>query len=205
MPSNAIKHIFGSKSIYDGTAKLDFISIGVVIDVEDKGQAGRILVDIKGVDDKTNNSDRSWAFPFLPKHLQVMPKVGESVFVIKLDLNDKTYVNRYWVGPIISQPQKLNKDPHFFTSQAALFRNVNAAPLAGVELMFWYCSSASVPPPPEMNGGLIVIVVAESTLITRKVLFCAVACLVMRCTDSTLATVKQSPADTPVVVLTVIC
>lgn len=120
MPSNAIKHIFGSKSIYDGAAKLDFISIGVVIDIEDKGQAGRVLVDIKGVDDKTNKSDKSWAFPFLPKHLQVMPKIGESVFVIKLDLKDTKYVNRYWVGPIISQPQKLNKDPHFFSSQAAL-------------------------------------------------------------------------------------
>lgn len=120
MASNIIKHNFGRKSVYGGTSRLDFISIGEVKSVDDDTQSGRIIVDIKGVDDNIEESDKALAFPLLPKHLQVMPKVGESVFVLKLDLKDKNFVNRYWIGPIISQPQKLNLDPHFFTSQAAL-------------------------------------------------------------------------------------
>ena len=127
------KHMFGTKSVYDGTSRLDFISIGVVMAIDDAADAGRIIVNIKGVDDKTSEENQSLAFPLIPKHLQIMPKVGESVFVLKLDLKDTNYINRYWIGPIISQPQKLNKDPHFFTSQAALpsgFVDLEQAPNA---------------------------------------------------------------------------
>lgn len=120
MSSNLIKHIFGKQSVYAGTSRLDVISIGEVVSISDSADAGRILVRIKGVDDKTKDADLKMAFPLIPKHLQVMPKIGESVFVIKLDLKDTNYINRYWIGPIISQPQKLNKDQHFFSSQAAL-------------------------------------------------------------------------------------
>lgn len=131
MPSNIIKHNFGRKSVYNGTSRLDFISIGEVKSIDDDAQSGRIIVDIKGVDDKVEDTNKVLAFPLIPKHLQVMPKVGESVFVLKLDLEDKQYVNRYWIGPIISQPQKLNLDPHFFSSQSALpsgLVNVEQAP-----------------------------------------------------------------------------
>lgn len=114
------KLIFAKPSVYNGTNKYDLVSIGVVTSIDDKNQAGRILVDIKGIDDKTSDDNKSWAFPFLPKHLQVMPKVGESVFVFKLNIEDTQYVDRYWIGPIISQPQKLNNDSHFFSSKAAL-------------------------------------------------------------------------------------
>lgn len=43
-----------------------------------------------------------WAFPLLPKQFQVVPKVGEGVFL--LEENGKGS-NRYYIGPIISQPQ----------------------------------------------------------------------------------------------------
>lgn len=120
MVSNILKHIFNTKSIYAGESKLDFITIGVVEAIDDDAQAGRIVVNINGVNDTNENDEKTLAFPLLPKHIQVMPKIGESVFVFKLDLKDKNYINRFWIGPIISQPQKLNKDPHFFSSQAAL-------------------------------------------------------------------------------------
>lgn len=43
-----------------------------------------------------------WAFPLLPKTFQSIPKIGESVLV----LSDDTYEGqRYYIGPIISQPQ----------------------------------------------------------------------------------------------------
>lgn len=43
-----------------------------------------------------------WAFPLLPKQFQVVPKIGEGVFLI--EENGKGS-NRYYIGPIISQPQ----------------------------------------------------------------------------------------------------
>ena len=53
-------------------------------------------------DKTTKVSDIPWAFPLLPKSVQVIPKVGEAVFVI----NDGTQKSqRYYIGPIISQPQ----------------------------------------------------------------------------------------------------
>lgn len=118
MGNNITKQLFNQKPVFGGSSKLTMISIGVVKSIDDDGQAGRIIVEIKGVDE--NIQEVIPAFPFFPKHLQIMPKIGESVFVIKLDLNDSNFTNRFWIGPIISQPQKLQKDLHYFTSQAAL-------------------------------------------------------------------------------------
>lgn len=49
-----------------------------------------------------------WAFPLLPKQFQVVPKVGEGVFIFTEDDTRKDS-NRYYVGPIISQPQYNDK------------------------------------------------------------------------------------------------
>ena len=48
--------------------------------------------------------DIPYAFPLLPKTIQTVPKVGECVLILtsKLESNDG---NRYYIGPIISQPQ----------------------------------------------------------------------------------------------------
>lgn len=48
--------------------------------------------------------DIPWAFPLLPKQFQVVPKVGEGVFIFTENTN-KRHCNRYYIGPIISQPQ----------------------------------------------------------------------------------------------------
>jgi len=116
------KHAFNLKSIYDNSAKLDVISIGRVEAIDDESDAGRIIVSIKGIDDKKTDEEKklTMAFPLLPKHLQVTPKVGEAVFVLKLNLKDTNYIDRYYIGPIISQPQKLKMDPFFFTAKSAL-------------------------------------------------------------------------------------
>lgn len=45
-----------------------------------------------------------WAFPLLPKQFQVVPKVGEGVFILSESTSNKDG-NRYYIGPIISQPQ----------------------------------------------------------------------------------------------------
>ena len=44
------------------------------------------------------------AIPLLPKVFQVVPKVGEGVIIFTTAINDKES-QRYYIGPIISQPQ----------------------------------------------------------------------------------------------------
>jgi hypothetical protein len=48
-----------------------------------------------------------WSIPLLPKHLQIMPKVGEKVKVILFDMGN-SQSDRAWIGPLSSQKTKLN-------------------------------------------------------------------------------------------------
>ena len=97
-----------------------------VVSIDDKSDAGRIVVNIKGVDDKTNDESKVMeAFPLLPKMINVFPKVGESVFIFTQFFKETTH--RYWVGPIISQPQMLNGDQYFGSAQSALVEGSNIA------------------------------------------------------------------------------
>lgn len=54
-----------------------------------------------------NNNEAFFAWPLLPKHLQVIPKVGEMVLVFMSSL-DNSNGNRFYIGPIISQDYYLN-------------------------------------------------------------------------------------------------
>ena len=84
------------------------INIGTVKLVEGKntkdgydGLRIRVYVNfIDGKEDK-NPNEYPWAFPLLPKVFQSVPKVGEAVFVFMKDASSQ----RYYLGPIISQPQ----------------------------------------------------------------------------------------------------
>lgn len=59
---------------------------------------------IKARTPQDQNGNVPWAFPLLPKEFQVVPKIGEGVFIIdEDDANNKS--NRYYIGPIISQNQ----------------------------------------------------------------------------------------------------
>jgi len=69
----------------------------------------RIKVRLKGIDDKTSDKDLVLCDPFLPKHLKIIPKVGEWVKILFWNTSNKSQ-HREWCGPIISQPQKLKKD-----------------------------------------------------------------------------------------------
>lgn len=72
-----------------------------------------------------------WAFPLLPKQFQVIPKVGEGVFIFTENDNRKSS-NRYYVGPIISQPQFNEKSNFSYGRGVALSaldgRRINALP-----------------------------------------------------------------------------
>jgi len=85
---------------------------GRVTSVEDSAMAGRIKVRIVPDDkDYEYDSDLPWCYPLIPKFFNVVPKVGEAVRVFMYTTNkNKTDINRGYIGPVIGQPQDLNKD-----------------------------------------------------------------------------------------------
>lgn len=93
------------------------IHYGRVFEVSDDGNM-KLKVFIRGIDRpdiKTNELE--WCEPFMPRMFNVCPKVGETVKIILMDSNNP-YTQREWMGPIISQPEKIKEDPFFFTGLA---------------------------------------------------------------------------------------
>lgn len=86
------------------------IYYGEVKSIEDDSQGGRIKVKIKDLDNRTAEIDKlPWCYPLLPKYFHVLPQVGEMVRVF---IEDPKYpeFSRFWIGSIISQPQKIGFD-----------------------------------------------------------------------------------------------
>jgi hypothetical protein len=63
--------------------------------------------DLSGGVDPNAGTEIVWAIPLLPKHLQIMPKVGEKVKLMFFDMGSPQ-LNRVWVGPLVSQKDKLS-------------------------------------------------------------------------------------------------
>lgn len=84
------------------------IRIGEVISVDDEYHGMRIKARL----DQDNNmtSDQiPYAFPLLPKTLQSVPKIGEAVLIVLSSLSNKSSI-RYYIGPLISQPQYFHQE-----------------------------------------------------------------------------------------------
>jgi hypothetical protein len=79
------------------------IEKGQVESVEDIADGLRIKIRLRE-DGKTPIGELPYAFPLLPKTFQSVPKEGEGAFVIKT-MSDNKESQRYYIGPIISQPQ----------------------------------------------------------------------------------------------------
>jgi hypothetical protein len=85
--------------------------VGYVSGTTDEYNAGRIRAVIPS-DKGSRLKDIPYAFPAMPKMVHVKPKNGEAVIV--LVSNDKeTNGQRYYIGPIISQPDKMLFDNYF--------------------------------------------------------------------------------------------
>lgn len=74
-----------------------------VISVDDEYGGMRIKVRLGGLDGDLADEDLPYCFPLLPKLIHISPKVNEGVIVI-LGKNGSRDSNRYYVGPILSQP-----------------------------------------------------------------------------------------------------
>lgn len=113
------------------------MKIGKVIEVEDKFSKGyanglrvRAKLDIDKQKQKINELI-PWAFPLLPKSLQVVPKVGEAVLIIADETGEFSSAQRYYIGPLISQPQYNT----FCSSEDAttLLQNSERNPMPAIE------------------------------------------------------------------------
>lgn len=84
------------------------MNIGIVREVENTfskdGYDGlRVRVELDS-DKQKRIASLPWAFSLLPKTFQSIPKVGEAVFVLMIGEDNKS-AQRFFIGPIISQPQ----------------------------------------------------------------------------------------------------
>jgi hypothetical protein len=100
--------------------------IGEVVDNTDEYDGHRIRVVIPGIDDPNGRlQDLPYCFPLLPRHLNILPKVGESVRVIPED-PDKPFDNRAYIGPIISQPHRIKKELDKTTARTGMVGKLGA-------------------------------------------------------------------------------
>lgn len=88
------------------------IFYGEVISISDDTDGGRIKVRVPELDNRTANDDLPWSYPLLPKYFHVYPQVGEMVRIFIEDIK-LTERSRFWLGSVISQPQKIGYDSKF--------------------------------------------------------------------------------------------
>ena len=79
------------------------IRLGEVVSINDEYGGSRIKVRMEQ-DNGVPENDLPFAFPLLPKTIQSIPKVGEGVLILTSRLNNAQSI-RYYIGPLISQPQ----------------------------------------------------------------------------------------------------
>lgn len=110
----------------------DIVRVCEVISVKDDDGMDRIKVRMSPEDNARTNKEliednNNYVFPLLPKIFFVKPKVGECVLVIAAISNNGD-TQRYYMGPVLSQQNKINFDP-FETDARSIFRGSQYAPM----------------------------------------------------------------------------
>tara|TARA_R110000868_G_scaffold203969_9_gene451975 strand:- start:2849 stop:3823 length:975 start_codon:yes stop_codon:yes gene_type:complete len=122
------KYTFGQKSEFNKAPSDKGIQIGTVkfvgkvgVDTTNEQQRTaderfnsdphviRVRVEGASWDKNKNDAELTNCYPLLPAHLNVVPKVGEAVFIFTFD-DDTKFADRFYMGPIISSPLTLQKD-----------------------------------------------------------------------------------------------
>lgn len=96
-----------------------------VVDVYDETGSNRIKVSIPSLDGSTSKEDLPYCFPLLPKSFQSIPKEGEMVFVFLANTKQKES-QRFYIGPVISQPQ-FNENSQFNFGRGNATRALNSS------------------------------------------------------------------------------
>jgi len=120
MSESSIRLARGNRESEKNENSSKILDVGEVVSVNDPYHLNRIKVRIKGPrnlggDDGVKDKDLPWAFPLLPKYFIGQPKVKEAVFIFVFS-KDREHADRMYMGPIISQPDKLNFDPFYTTA-----------------------------------------------------------------------------------------
>ena len=103
-----------------------------VISVDDESDGRRIKVRLTPEDNDVPDSELPYATPLLPKIFHIIPKVGESVYVINRNPQDATS-ERGYIGPIISQDNHIYYEP-FELDSKTLFKGSRLSPEPGESL-----------------------------------------------------------------------
>lgn len=85
------------------------LRIAKVINTLDEDDGKRIQALVLPEDAHTPISNIPYAFPLLPKMVHVTPKEGEAVLILTAKLDDANS-QRFYLGPIIHQPQFMEND-----------------------------------------------------------------------------------------------
>jgi hypothetical protein len=109
------KYITNKESVLKGINKIRTVQIGIVASTDDPLSLGRIKVRVPGQtnvggDGDTPINELPWSHPMVPKFFTAPPKVDEAVYVLTFS-NQLAHSDRLYLGPIISQLNKLNLDP----------------------------------------------------------------------------------------------
>ena len=94
------------------------IKMAQVESVEDDADGLRIKARLSQ-DGLQTTSELPYAYPLLPKTFRTVPKVGEGVLIFLSELGNNNS-NRYYIGPIISQDQKLIYDQYDYGRGTAI-------------------------------------------------------------------------------------
>ena len=106
---------FYKDSISNNT--IEFISVGVVTKIEDKFKSGNIIVRLKRDSTQTDEQiDEVKCAPLLPRFYGQLPEIGQAVLILLKSYTPESpqgqaNVQRFWIGPIISQDNFLADDP----------------------------------------------------------------------------------------------
>jgi hypothetical protein len=112
---NLPKYNTSQKTTLQGLQHYKNIAIGKVVSIDDPLNLNRIKVFIngsanKGGDNGQTIDELSWVTNLLPSFVTITPKVGEGVYIFTISNEDK-HIDRFYLGPIISQQSNLNFDP----------------------------------------------------------------------------------------------
>ena len=93
--------------------QINGVRYGKVISIDDENGSDAISVRLFPEDNDENDTlVRATAFPLMPKMLHIKPRVGEGVLILYSTWTDGNS-QRYYIGPVISQPHKMYFDPWF--------------------------------------------------------------------------------------------
>ena len=104
---------------------------GKAIEVKQDEYHGELIkVRLEPEDTKRTDAEIPYAFPLIPKMLHIKPKLGERVIVIIMG-GGVNGGQRYYIGPVISQPQKFFDES--IISSSRLLNNGGKNPLPSID------------------------------------------------------------------------